>query len=102
MGCPTVHIFTTWPLCPHVCAYQAFAHNMTEKARAKEHVKEKSKEKDKEKKVQQKKKKVNDLERAGQKSGAPAFANKQVTAEKCVEQIRIKERLIHCSLTWKA
>lgn len=62
-------------------ALQAFARNLTERARAKEHVKEKAKEKEKEKKGQQKKKKVNDLERAGQKSGAPAYDSKQVTTE---------------------
>lgn len=44
-------------------------------------MKERAKEKEKDKKTQQKKKKVNDLGRAGQKSGAPAYANKQVTTE---------------------
>lgn len=38
----------------------------------------KEKAKEKEKKAQQKKKKVNDLERIPQKSGAAAYANKQV------------------------
>ncbi|KAF3698890.1 Olfactomedin-like protein 2B Photomedin-2 Precursor [Channa argus] len=52
---------------------KAFTRNLTERAREKE----RSKEKEREKKVQQKKKKVNDSERAGQKSGAPALANKQ-------------------------
>ncbi|XP_026168566.1 olfactomedin-like protein 2B [Mastacembelus armatus] len=56
---------------------KAFSHNFTEKAREKEHVKDRPKEKEKEKKTQQKKKKGSDLERAGQKSGASAFANKQ-------------------------
>ncbi|XP_026229426.1 olfactomedin-like protein 2B [Anabas testudineus] len=60
---------------------KAFARNLTERARAKEHVKEKAKEKEKEKKGQQKKKKVNDLERAGQKSGAPAYDSKQKNSE---------------------
>lgn len=59
---------------PVSCVLQAFAHNFTERAREKERMKEKAKEK--EKKAQQKKKKVNDLER--QKSGAAAYANKQV------------------------
>lgn len=44
-------------------------------------MKERAKEKEKEKKAQQKKKKVNDLERAAQKSGAAAYANKQVLTE---------------------
>lgn len=61
-----------------VCALQAFTRNFTERAKEKERVKERAKEKEKEKKAQQKKKKVNDLERAGQKSGAAAYANKQV------------------------
>lgn len=60
------------------CALQALARNFTERAREKERVKERAKEKEREKKAQQKKKKVNDLERAGQKSGAAAYANKQV------------------------
>ncbi len=46
--------------------------------REKERAKEKAKEREREKKAQQKKKKVSDLERAGQKSGAAAYANKQV------------------------
>lgn len=62
--------------CLPVCGLQAFARNFTERAKEKERVKERAKEK--EKKAQQKKKKVNDLERAGQKSGAAAYANKQV------------------------
>lgn len=62
-----------------VFAFQAFARNLTEREKSKEHVKERAKEKEKDKKTQQKKKKVNDLERAGQKSGAPAYASKQVT-----------------------
>ena len=60
-------------------AFQAFAHNFTERAREKERLKERAKEKEKEKKAQQKKKKVNDLENAGQKNQAPAYANKQVS-----------------------
>lgn len=65
--------------CHPVCALQAFARNFTERAREKERVKERAKEKEKEKKAQQqKKKKTNDLERSGPKSGAAAYANKQV------------------------
>lgn len=56
---------------------RAFAGNFTERAREKERAKERAREKQKEKKAQQKKKKVNDLELAGQKSGAAAYANKQ-------------------------
>ncbi|XP_032387290.1 olfactomedin-like protein 2B [Etheostoma spectabile] len=52
---------------------KAFARNFTEKAREKECGKERAKEK----KPQQKKKKVNDLERTGQKSGAAAYGDKQ-------------------------
>lgn len=48
--------------------------------REKERVKERAKEKDKEKKIQQKKKKTNDLERSRVKSGAAAYAHKQVQA----------------------
>ncbi|KAM3603813.1 uncharacterized protein V6R79_002482 [Siganus canaliculatus] len=58
---------------------KAFAGNFTERVREKERLKEKAKEK--EKKALQKKKKVNDLDRAGQKSGAAAFANKQKNYE---------------------
>lgn len=61
---------------PVSCVLQAFARNFTERAREKERMKEKAKEK--EKKAQQKKKKVNDSERVPQKSGAAAYANKQV------------------------
>ncbi len=61
-----------------VCPLQAFAGNFTERAREKQRARERAKEKEKEKRAQQKKKKVNDLERAGQKSGAAAYANKQV------------------------
>lgn len=64
-----------------VRALQAFAHNFTEIAREKERARERAKEKEKDKKAQQKKKKVNDLERAGQKSGAAAYANKQVLSD---------------------
>ncbi|KAM7401353.1 hypothetical protein PAMA_005515 [Pampus argenteus] len=57
---------------------KAFARNFTERAREKERVKERAKEKEKEKKAQQqKKKKANDLERSGPKSGAGAYSNKQ-------------------------
>ncbi|XP_068558141.1 olfactomedin-like protein 2B isoform X2 [Cebidichthys violaceus] len=56
---------------------KAVARNSTERTREKERVKERAKEKEKERKAQQKKKKVNDLERAGQKSGAAAYGNKQ-------------------------
>ncbi|XP_034744138.1 olfactomedin-like protein 2B [Etheostoma cragini] len=52
---------------------KAFARNFTEKAREKEFGKERAKEK----KPQQKKKKVNDLERTGQKSGAAAYGDQQ-------------------------
>lgn len=52
------------------------ARNFTEKLKEKEQLKEKAKER--EKKTQPKKKKVNDWERTGQKSGA-AGAKKQVT-----------------------
>nr|XP_020480731.1 olfactomedin-like protein 2B [Monopterus albus] len=61
---------------------KAFAHNFTRRTREKECVKEKPKEKEKEKKTQQKKTKVNDLERAGQKSGAPAYANKEKNSDR--------------------
>ncbi|XP_069029385.1 olfactomedin-like protein 2B [Embiotoca jacksoni] len=60
---------------------RAFIRNLTEKAREKERVKEKAKEKDKDKKSQQKKKKANDLERTGLKSGAAAYAQKQKNYE---------------------
>ncbi|XP_054458598.1 olfactomedin-like protein 2B [Anoplopoma fimbria] len=56
---------------------KAVARNFTERTREKERVKERAKEKEKERKAQQKKKKVSDLERVGQKSGAAAFVNKQ-------------------------
>ncbi|XP_040924180.1 olfactomedin-like protein 2B isoform X2 [Betta splendens] len=60
---------------------KVFARNLTEREKAKEHVKERGKEKEKDKRTQQKKKKVNDLERVGQKSGAPAYASKQKNSE---------------------
>ncbi|XP_070775446.1 olfactomedin-like protein 2B [Enoplosus armatus] len=61
---------------------KAFARNLTERAREKERARERAKEKEKEKKSQQKKKKVNnDLEGAGQKSGAAAYGNKQKNYE---------------------
>ncbi|KAK2843968.1 hypothetical protein Q5P01_010627 [Channa striata] len=60
---------------------KAFARNLTERTREKEHVKERAKEKEREKKAQPKKKKANDLERAPAKSGAPALANKQKSYE---------------------
>ncbi|XP_074506253.1 olfactomedin-like protein 2B [Sebastes fasciatus] len=60
---------------------KAVARNFTERAREKERAKERAKEKEKEKKAQQKKKKVSDLERAGQKSGAAAYGNKQKNQE---------------------
>lgn len=44
-------------------------------------MKDKAKEKEKEKKTQEKKKKVTDLARAGQKSGAAAYANNKVVTE---------------------
>ncbi|XP_018533916.1 olfactomedin-like protein 2B [Lates calcarifer] len=59
---------------------KAFARNFTERAREKERVKERPKEKEKEKKAQQKKKKVNDLDHAGQKK-SPAYTNKQKNYE---------------------
>ncbi|XP_076601384.1 olfactomedin-like protein 2B [Chaetodon auriga] len=60
---------------------KTLARNITERAREKERMKERAKEKEKEKKAQQKKKKANDLERVGQKSGAAAYANKQKNYE---------------------
>ncbi|XP_038574824.1 olfactomedin-like protein 2B [Micropterus salmoides] len=60
---------------------KAFARNLTERAKEKERVKDKAKEKEKEKKTQEKKKKVTDLARAGQKSGAAAYANNKKTYE---------------------
>lgn len=57
---------------------KAFTRNFTERVREKERVKERAKEKEREKKAQQqKKKKTNDLERSGPKSGAGAYNNKQ-------------------------
>ncbi|KAM8850238.1 olfactomedin-like protein 2B isoform 2-T2 [Spinachia spinachia] len=56
---------------------KAFARNFTERVREKERVKERAKEKEKDRKAQQKKKKVNDLERAGEKNGAAHYGNKQ-------------------------
>ncbi|XP_030608210.1 olfactomedin-like protein 2B [Archocentrus centrarchus] len=56
---------------------KTFAQNLTERMREKERGKERAKEKDKEKKIQQKKKKMNDLERSRVKSGAAAYAHKQ-------------------------
>lgn len=48
----------------------------------------KEKAKEKEKKVQQKKKKVNDLEHSGQKSGAAAYVNKQVLSTRSQNRLK--------------
>ncbi|XP_022062633.2 olfactomedin-like protein 2B [Acanthochromis polyacanthus] len=59
---------------------RAFVGNFTER-KEKERAKERAKEKEREKKAQQKKKKVNDLEHSGPKSGAAAYAHKQKNYE---------------------
>ncbi|XP_068196085.1 olfactomedin-like protein 2B isoform X2 [Antennarius striatus] len=71
-----LHSVTT-KLLTRVDNMEAFVRNFTERAREKERAKERAKEKEREKKAQQKKKKVTDLERVGQKSGAAAYANKK-------------------------
>ncbi|KAM3865909.1 olfactomedin-like protein 2B [Diretmus argenteus] len=58
---------------------KAFSRNFTERAREKERAKErvKEKEKEKERRAQQKKKKINDLDRSGPKHGAAVYSEKQ-------------------------
>ncbi|KAM9323347.1 olfactomedin-like protein 2B [Pholidichthys leucotaenia] len=73
---------------------KAFAQNFTERVREKERAKERAKEKDKEKKAQQRKKKTNDLDRPGVKSGAGAYANKQKNDESQLKKNQQQDGLL--------
>ncbi|XP_056276496.1 olfactomedin-like protein 2B isoform X2 [Pseudoliparis swirei] len=75
-----LHSVTT-KLLTRVDNMEKSARNLTARAREKERAKERAKEKEKERKAQQKKKKANDLERSGPKSGAVAHGNKQKSSD---------------------
>ncbi|XP_068427087.1 olfactomedin-like protein 2B [Clinocottus analis] len=83
-----LHSVTT-KLLTRVDTMEKAARNFTERTREKERVKERAKEKEKERKAQQKKKKGNDLERAGQKSGA----NKQKSSDGPVKKDQQRDGL---------